>query len=144
VRRANPRDALGFRSVMSARRRLIRRGMPYGPAYRDGEEGPPPGGRGLLFVAYNARIAEQFEFVQSLWLNSGLAFGVGTGPDLIAGQWPSTEPPTIVVDRGDGAPTVLAPPAPIVQTRGGEYFLVPAIPALRWLAGVSPPHRQPP
>ena len=34
IRRANPRDALGWRGLLSKRHRIIRRGMPYGPALR--------------------------------------------------------------------------------------------------------------
>jgi deferrochelatase/peroxidase EfeB len=31
VRRANPRDAFGFNGALADRRRISRRGMPYGP-----------------------------------------------------------------------------------------------------------------
>ncbi|MGH9269825.1 MAG: DUF998 domain-containing protein, partial [Ilumatobacteraceae bacterium] len=61
IRRANPRDALGFRSTLTARRRLIRRGMPYGTLYDEDRPGSGDERRGLVFVAYNVRIAEQFE-----------------------------------------------------------------------------------
>ena len=43
--------------------------------------------RGLMFVAYNASIVRQFEFVQSQWMGDGNAFGLGIGSRLHRG-WP--------------------------------------------------------
>jgi Dyp-type peroxidase family len=133
VRRANPRDALGFGTVLTARRRILRRGMPYGP---DSDvDGPDDTDRGLLFLAYNVRISEQFEFVQQQWLNDGAPFGLGTSPDPIGGGWDPMSPRGLVV--GGRPPYVHAPVQSFVTTAGGEYFLVPSISGLRALADAA-------
>ncbi|MBQ0945576.1 hypothetical protein KAK07_19710 [Ideonella sp. 4Y16] len=74
VRRANPRGSVledDFPQPAPGARppRLMRRSLPYGP--------PPPedgrddsADRGLVFMAYNASLAEQFEVVQG-WLAGG-------------------------------------------------------------------------
>src|SRR5262249_9740357 len=129
IRRANPRDALGFGSTLSARRRIIRRGMPYGPPWNKA------GGkahRGLLFLAYNVRIAEQFEFIQTQWLNDGSSFGLGSIPDPVSGGWPHRPPRPLVVT---GPPPVVHARLPsFVTTKGGEYFFVPSVKGLDALA----------
>jgi Dyp-type peroxidase family len=129
IRRANPRDALGFGTTLSARRRIIRRGMPYGPPW---DRGPRGAARGLLFVACNVRISEQFEFIQQQWLNDGSSFGLGNIPDPIGGGWDPKPPRAIAV--GGRPPLVRSPLPSFVTTAGGEYFFVPSIPGLRALA----------
>lgn len=62
IRRANPRDDRAFIP------RILRRGMSYGAPYRQGEKGEVD--RGLVFQAFNASLAEQFEIVQR-WLSGG-------------------------------------------------------------------------
>ncbi len=130
IRRSNPRDALGFRSTLSARRRIIRRGMPYGPWW---SEAPDRTERGLLFLACNVRITEQFEFIQKQWLNDASPFGLGNAPDPASGLWPPGSPrPLVVTGR---SPEVRADLRSFVTTKGGEYFFVPSVPGLRSLAG---------
>jgi Dyp-type peroxidase family len=131
IRRSNPRDALGFRSTLSARRRIIRRGMPYGPWW---SEAPDQTERGLLFLACNVRITEQFEFIQKQWLNDASPFGLGNAPDPASGLWPPGSPrPLVVTGR---RPEVRADLRSFVTTKGGEYFFVPSVPGLRTLAGL--------
>ena len=63
IRKVNPREDVGIASVRS--RLMMRAGIPYGP-----EMSSDPGAeRGLLFVAYQASIQNQFEFVQQSWAN---------------------------------------------------------------------------
>jgi Dyp-type peroxidase family len=59
IRRGNPR---GKERVP----RIMRRGMSYGPRFED----DPREARGLMFLAYNASIAEQFEVIQR-WMAGG-------------------------------------------------------------------------
>ncbi len=128
IRRANPRDSLGFDGHMVHRHRILRRGMTYGAPYREGDADKD---RGLMFIAVNVRIAEQFEFIQRLWLNDGLAFGRGTNPDAVSGSW-SEEPRTVSTP---GHPTVVRPiEEPLVQTRGAAYTFAPSMRALHLLA----------
>jgi Dyp-type peroxidase family len=130
IRRANPRDTGGRNEAR--RHRLLRRGITYGGPLLP-EDSPGDGRkRGVLFVALNARIDQQFEFVQSRWLNTGELLGqAGAGRDPInaphAGQLcdsfqsPSRPAPVTHLTR-------------FVTMRGGDYFFVPSLQALRRLA----------
>ena len=128
VRRTNPRDALGWEGRLTARHRILRRGMPYGSPLPEGveDDGEP---RGLLFVCMQASIARQFEIVQTQWCNDGNAFGLGAQADPITGPAGGT-----VGHMIEGAPPeVVSPLRSCVQCRGGEYLFVPGIAALRAL-----------
>jgi Dyp-type peroxidase family len=64
------------RDEASAGRRIVRRGIPYGPSYHHG----PEYDRGLCFVCYQRSIADQFEFVQrALFGESGARWVRTTG-----------------------------------------------------------------
>ena len=123
IRRTNPRDALGYGTSMSARHRMIRRGMPYD----DGDDG----GRGLLFLCFVGDIQRQFEFVQTQWCNDGNAFGLGRDPDVLVGARNGSAK---MVVHDPVKPRFLWPLPPLVTTRGGEYLLVPGMRGLRALA----------
>jgi Dyp-type peroxidase family len=134
IRRANPRDSLDFGGAvkaggaLTARHRIIRRGIPYGTEY-DTAPGDPK--RGLIFVCYNADIERQFEIVQSQWCNDGDAFGLGDDRDfLLAG--PGSGKMTIPV-RGS-VPRFVPVPSDLVLTRGAEYLFAPGCRALARLA----------
>lgn len=127
VRRANPRDALGWRTERTKRHRLVRRGMPYGPALPPEASEPDEHERGLVFVCLNASIARQFELVQAHWLGDGDSFGLGADRDpLVAGAGKLTIP--------GRPPRFLPAPEPFVRNRGGEYLFVPSMSALGELA----------
>ena len=131
VRRTNPRDALGWEGRLTARHRILRRGMPYGPALPGGA--PDDGAaRGLLFVCLQASISRQFEIVQTQWCNDGNAFGLGREADPITGP-PGREVRHIIEGEPPRVATALRS---YVECRGGEYFVVPAISALRSLPGL--------
>jgi Dyp-type peroxidase family len=128
VRRTNPRDALGWEGRLTARHRILRRGMPYGPTLPD--DAPDDGAdRGLLFVCLQASIARQFEIVQAQWCNDGNAFGLGAEPDPIAGP-AGREMRHVIEGR---PPRFVSLMRTHVECRGGEYLLVPSIGALRAL-----------
>ena len=130
VRRANPRDALGFRTDRTKRHRLLRRGMPYGTPLAEGSLEPDGEKRGLIFVCLNASIARQFELVQSHWLYDGDAFGLGGDRDFLLGPKDACGKMTVPGDP----PRFLSPQEQFVRTRGGEYLFVPGMRALRALA----------
>jgi len=123
IRRANPRDALGFEGRLTERHRIIRRGTPW-------EEG---GEQGLHFIAVNARIHDQFEFIQRQWLNTGSSFRLGDDIDLVAGSWRegATHQPFVI--QGP-QPVVIRATKPLATLRGGDYFLMPGMDGLRLLA----------
>lgn len=122
IRRANPRDGLGFDGEPAHRHRMIRRGMPYFD---------PDGSEGLVFAAMGASLLDKFEFVQRQWLNDGNPFRVGSAPDLVAGSWAGTR--HVVIHDRDG-PVVARVEHPFVRTRGGAYFVLPAMAGLWYLA----------
>jgi Dyp-type peroxidase family len=128
IRRSNPRDALGFDGKLSFRHRIIRRGMPYGPALPpeviedDGKD------RGLVFVCLNASISRQFESIQRQWLNDGNSFRLGADSDFLLGA-----PAGKMTIQGK-PPFFLSPQGPFVTMRGGEYLFVPGITALAAIA----------
>ena len=134
IRRANPRDGLGFHGSLVNRHRIIRRGVPYGPALPEGEMEPDGIERGVLFYAFNASFARQFEFIQSTWLNDGNALGLGTDRDPVAGSWPETDGPDKMIVPG-GPPRFVAPLPSLVTTKGGEYLWMPGLAALRAICG---------
>jgi Dyp-type peroxidase family len=135
IRRANPRDSLdphpgSPKSLMvTDRHRLLRRGRNYGPA-RDG--GATEGECGLQFVALNANLSRQFEFVQHSWLNSTKFAGLYDDADALS----SVRVP------GGSTFTVQAEPfrrryrnlPSFVDVRGGAYFFLPGLRALRYFA----------
>ena len=127
IRRANPRDSLGFDGILANRRRMIRRGLAY--TADDDHEGKLSG---LMFVALQARLDEQFEFVQRSWLNDGGAFGLGRDPDALAGHW--TDAPRQVGLPGLAGPPVATTTWPVTTATGGAYFLLPSIRGLHYLA----------
>jgi Dyp-type peroxidase family len=146
IRRANPRDALGWKGLddsglLSYRHRIIRRGMPYGPPLPAADGGALSGGgergggeeRGLVFVCFNASISRQFEGIQTQWINDGNTFHLGHDKDYLLGDSGTTDKMTV---QGD-PPFMLAPQPAFVNTRGGEYLFVPGLAALRFLARVA-------
>ena len=78
IRRANPRDSLGFyEGRLSNRHRIVRRGRAYGPPLPPGVVDDDGVDRGLVFVCFQADIWRQFETIQSLWIDDGDPFGLG-------------------------------------------------------------------
>jgi Dyp-type peroxidase family len=142
IRRANPRDGLGSGMLVN-RHRILRRGIPYGSWTPLDQDGDDHGDHGMIFAALNASIERQFEFVNREWINYGNDFGAGNDKDILAGQHApggrvtvqgnarsfSPDPPRIFMDLPR-----------FVVTRGGDYFFVPGLAALRMLAngGIDP------
>jgi len=125
VRRAYPRDGLGWWTHRTRRHRIIRRGVPYD----DRDEGC-----GLIFVCFNASISRQFELIQGNWLMDGDAFGLGADRDLLTGYEPAGGKMTIQGDRKRPATFLSRPDKQFVTTRGGYYLFVPGIEGLRRIA----------
>jgi Dyp-type peroxidase family len=147
VRRSNPRDSLdprpGSRDSIEVGNlhRLLRRGRQYGrflsreellamdsPELWDTEP------RGLHFICLVGNISRQFEFVQHTWLNNARFGGLYDSPDpLLSPAAPAgrtfTVPARPVRERYSGLPR-------FVSVRGGAYFFLPGIKALRYLASL--------
>jgi Dyp-type peroxidase family len=132
IRRANPRDALRFGGRLTARHRILRRGMPYGTPFDPAKADEDTGDRGLVFVAMQASIERQFEIVQARWLNDGDAFGLGRTADPVAGALACPARQAF----GDRPPRYATALRSFVTPRGGEYLFVPGIAGLRALANL--------
>jgi Dyp-type peroxidase family len=140
IRRGNPRDGRVPR--------IMRRGMSYGPRY-PGE--PDARERGLMFLAYNASIAEQFEVIQR-WMtgaNSTRGYSGCSDPFLRVPQQGESAVFRFVQDaevlrldldrRGPAAASdndsgPAPDPAPFVRLKWGMYLFVPSISALETIA----------
>jgi Dyp-type peroxidase family len=139
IRRANPRDASGF-TTLTDRHRMLRRGMPYGEALPElaASSGASRGPRGLLFIAMNASLERQFEFVQRHWVNDGAISRQGYDRDPICGAHLGSGKLIVQGDPASGrAPLVLTGLPRFVTTRGGDYFFMPSLTALFALASGS-------
>ncbi len=132
ARRMNPRDAFaGDGSVEVRLHRMIRRGTSYGPPLPEGVLDDDGADRGIAFVFAGAHLKRQFEFVKTQWVNEGTFIGTPAERDPLVGP-------------GDGKGMFTIPRHPIrrrlqglpafVVNRGGEYFFVPGLRAMRWLA----------
>jgi Dyp-type peroxidase family len=129
IRKVNPRD-LSTESGVSTLRRLLRRGIPYGPVYVEGEiDGMD---RGLLFLAYMSSIEEQFELLQQRWSNTADKPQEG-GHDPIIGQTESAGGRTrsVTLTSPAGARGTINVPEEWVVATGGGYFFSPSISTLR-------------
>ena len=142
VRRSNPRDSLDPNpgtpdSIrINKHHRLLRRGRKYGQPMAPTAALTAPGGgedeRGLHFICLCANIERQFEFVQHTWVNSPKFDGLYDDPDpLVAGGTPTFTVQAVPVrKRYRDLPA-------FVQTRGGGYFFLPGVGALRYLATLA-------
>lgn len=141
TRRANPRGALEFGKdgafaapgALVDRRRIVRRGLPYGEST---DRSSDDGDHGIIFMALGASISRQFEFVQQQWVNYGNDFKLGSDRDPILGNQPEGGGRmTIQTDPDSGKPPHFCAAIPrFVETRGGDYFFVPSLTALDAIA----------
>jgi deferrochelatase/peroxidase EfeB len=137
----NPRDAHGFEGRLVNRHRLMRRGMPYGEYAPEGQPVRDDEERGIHFIGLAASLARQFEFVQQQWVEYGDGARQGNDRDPITGNHAGGGKFMIqgVADPKD--PPFMCTDLPaFVELRGGDYFFVPSISALRLIAsgGVDP------
>jgi Dyp-type peroxidase family len=132
IRRANPRDSLQpedpEQQAITNRHRLLRRGRTY--EYQPPNESDVE--KGLLFTCICADLDRQFEFVQQTWIASPSFHGL-------------TEEPDPIVASKSGRFTIPTRAGPIrlqgiqnfVQVRGGGYFFLPSLSAIRYLADLQ-------
>jgi Dyp-type peroxidase family len=159
VRRVNTRDSLDpqamFKdqlpkitldgSVLNNRRRILRRGLPYGASPADTKDEDE---HGIVMFVVCADLFRQFEFVQQQWINYGLDAHSGSdacpivgnhaqGAQAAANSKASAPHAKFVIPAPTGAshpPFVLNKLPQFVEVRGGEYFFVPSLTALTMLA----------
>ena len=140
IRRVNPRGALGYnkdafesKSALTNRRRLARRGLPYGTV-SDSESND--GEHGIIFMAICASLNRQFEFVQQQWVNYGNDLKLGNDKDPLIGSAAPEGTGVMTVPAGehDEKPLFLQNIPRFVDVRGGAYFFIPSITALKLMA----------
>jgi deferrochelatase/peroxidase EfeB len=129
IRRMNPRDT----AVNMQRRKMIRRGGTYGPALP--EDKPDDGiERGIAAFVGCASLVRQFEFAMNVWANDPNFHELGNERDPIFGTQDGTFDMTIpkrpIRKKITGLPS-------FTTIRGGAYFFLPGIKALRYLAALS-------
>ena len=135
VRRVNPRDAFGFEGKLINRRRLTRRGLPYGQYVPEGEPVSDEEDRGVIFMALNACISRQFEFVQQQWIEYGNDARLGNDKDPMLGNHGGHGKFVVQGDVTPQNPPLVCSHLPsFVELRGGDYFFLPSITALGMLA----------
>jgi deferrochelatase/peroxidase EfeB len=134
IRRCNPRGGQIVQRIANNSRRLVRRGVPYGPPFdpakpRDGDEPE----RGLLGNFIGASLGAQFEAMSCDWLNLGLQDPRITGSnDPISG---ANDPGTSWFDlplKSGGTIRLRGLPQ-FVSTRGGAYTFLPSLKAIEYL-----------
>ena len=117
-----------------SQRVACRRGIPYGEPLAPGAEDDGRD-RGVIFLCLQASIARQFEFVQSQWFNGGNAFALGSDQDLMLGPQNGSPPNKMTVPGRP--PSFIGPLSRVVSVKGGEYFFVPGINGLQYLASAA-------
>jgi Dyp-type peroxidase family len=136
MRRMNPRDSEMEILVDVNLHRIIRRsttfGAPYDPKALSQQDDEAP--RGLHFIFISAKAMATMEFLQQEWINNGNFMNLGDERDPNVGL------------QEDGA-VFTVPKAPVrrrihgIETfnvlRGGEYFFMPSLSALRWLGNLD-------
>ena len=129
MRRMNPRDT----AANMNRRRMIRRGATYGPHLP--EDAPEDGvERGIAAFVICASLIRQYEFAQNVWVNDRNFHELGNERDPIIGNHDGTLefkiPKRPIRKKITGLPA-------FTTVRGGAYFFLPGIKALRYLATLT-------
>jgi len=167
IRRANPRNAdlpasnglfgrllhmLGFGNpgyrddVIASTRfhRMLRRGREYGPALSQADaiaDGPDTTEHGIHFICIVANILRQFEFVQNSWMMSTKFDAMTEESDPLLGNCEAVEgcpfTDTFSIPQEAGVRTRFMGLPQFVTVRGGAYFFLPGIRALRYLANIG-------
>jgi Dyp-type peroxidase family len=146
MRRANPRGEQVIAG--GSLHRIVRRAMPYGPAWDPAAPDQAP--RGLVGWFINADLANQFELIMSQWVNGASFVKSVRGPaganpvwnisgrDVMIGVNDPAESSFTLSHPATGESSwrneQLAGFARFVTTRGGAYCYLPSITALRAIA----------
>lgn len=133
IRRVNPRDSLGVdlqSSIKSTKlHRLLRRGRPYLDK-RDSEASH----NGIFFIACNADLERQFEFIQQRWVRNPRFGCLHDQDDPVVG---ATHSPKKFSMPGLASGEEVSLSA-FTETLGGGYFFLPGIKALKFIVNHVP------
>jgi len=167
IRRANPRNAdlpassglfgrlihmLGFGNasyrddVIASTRfhRMIRRGREYGPRLAPDEalaDTQDTAEHGIHFICIAANILRQFEFVQNSWVMNTKFDALTEQSDPLLGNRAEIAgcpfKDTFALPQSTGARARIMDMPQFITVRGGAYFFLPSISALRFMATMS-------
>jgi deferrochelatase/peroxidase EfeB len=126
--------------------RIVRRGREYGVQLKPEQalaDGPANDAEsGLHFVCLNANISRQFEFLQNSWLNSTKFSGMtGESDPLLGNRAPVPGCPVTSdfnMQREGGLRERVSGVPQFIKVRGGAYFFMPGIRALRYFGQEAP------
>ena len=119
--------------ALNKRRRILRRGLPYGNS--DPTKNSDDTEQGVAMMLMGASLFRQFEFVQQQWVQYGLDFHQGNNTCPMLGEHRVHKRHTIPSDPKSGKPPyIMSTLKTFVECRGGEYFFVPSMTALRMIA----------
>jgi Dyp-type peroxidase family len=129
IRRMNPRDT----TTNMKRRKMIRRGGTYGPPL---PEGAPEDGkeRGIAAFIGCASLVRQFEFAMNVWANDPNFHELGNERDPFVGTQDGTY--DVTIPKRPIRKKITGLPA-FTTVRGGAYFFLPGIKALRYLTALG-------
>jgi deferrochelatase/peroxidase EfeB len=129
IRRMNPRDT----AANMQRRKMIRRGGTYGPPLP--EDKPEDGvERGIAAFVGCASLIRQFEFAMNVWANDPNFHELGNERDPFVGTQDGSF--DITIPKRPIRKKIVGLPA-FTTIRGGAYFFLPGIKALRYLSALS-------
>jgi len=132
MRRANPRGGPIVQRVANYTRRLVRRGMTYGPDFDPKK--PDNQERGLLGNFLCANLGAQFEAVMYDWLNLGLQHpGITGSNDPLLGA-NAVETSWFDLTLIDGGTLRIREFPRFVVSRGGAYTFLPSLKAIAYLS----------
>jgi deferrochelatase/peroxidase EfeB len=136
----------GFRDdLMSSVRfhRIVRRGREYGPGLSPPDalhlDPPDDRERGLHFICLNVNISRQFEFLQNAWIMNTKFSGLTGESDPLLGNreailgCPVTD--DFIAAEENGVRRRVSGLPQFVTVRGGAYFFLPSLRAVRYFAG---------
>jgi Dyp-type peroxidase family len=146
IRRANPRDMFGDTAADGLHdanlHRILRRGRAYGPKLHGVMPRVDDGrSRGLYFIALNANLNRQFEFIQQTWINSCKFAGLSAERDPLIGKdaldFDDQPVPRIFSAQARPVRQRYEHLPKFVRVKGGEYFFLPGLRALNYLCDGS-------
>ena len=143
IRRSHPRDSLDPRPgtsdswAINRRHRILRRGREYGTSLtiEEAVAGGDTSERGLNFICLNANIQRQFEFINHTWLNNPKFGGLYDDADPVVA--PSAPFGATFTIPTDGVRERVTNIPRFVSVKGGAYFFLPGLAAVRYLAGMG-------
>lgn len=135
IRKVNPRDLTTDQGGpdRTLTFQVLRRGIAWGPQYPStpSQQDTDDGQRGLLFLSYQTSVSEQFETLNSAWMNRAAGPEGDAGHDFLVGQGTSpTHERTGLLRTNDSRHTITTMQRWVIPT-GGGFFFAPSLSVLR-------------